>query len=226
MKAYLSILALVALLVGCAVGQRRPAAHNNNYNYNSYSSSGSSSSYGSSGYQGSGSQSSGTPQTTGGGSTTGSPVPGGTAQTWLNEHNRRRNAAGIPSLGWSTKLAQSAQNWANNMADNNNMVHSRTQNVGENIAMGQTSISQVMTDWADNEQRNYNPSTHQCNGMCGHFTQVMWKTTTLVGCAMAEASDSTPYYCCQYIRPGNCNGYNYMSDNSPCPLFSDATFNP
>ena len=157
----------------------------------------------------------------------------------------------VPPLSWSSKLAQSAQNWANTMASQCQMYHSGTSGVGENVAegnpskkifyngisrllssssslyTGQGSIGEVLTDWADNEKPNYDAATQTCNGVCGHYTQVMWKTTTLVGCGVAHcASNNTPYYCCQYIRPGNCNGYNFMSDDSPCSLFTDASFTP
>jgi len=40
--------------------------------------------------------------------------------------------------------------------------------------------------------------------MCGHYTQVVWRSTTTVGCAMAVCKDSQEQiWVCQYQKPGN-----------------------
>jgi len=160
--------------------------------------------------------------TTGTSSTSGSTTGGGNSASWLTSHNTRRATYGMPALSWSANLAAGAQQWANTMASQCSMYHSGTQGVGENVAMGYGSIDAVLQGWANDEAANYDPSTKQCKPgtMCGHFTQVMWKSTTLVGCGIAYCSN-TPYYCCQYIRPGNCNNWDYTQSDSPCPHFDD-----
>jgi len=159
--------------------------------------------------------------------TTGSVTTGGGTgdpQTWLNEHNSRRSAHGVPSLSWSTKLAGIAQGWANTMASQNNMYHSGRYGVGENIAYGYTSVSAVLVAWADAEAQYYNAATQQCSGgICAHYTQVLWAATNLVGCGSATSSSGWLYYCCNYIRPGNCNNYNWQQTNSVCPYFDDSS---
>jgi len=171
---------------------------------------------------GSSTTSTSTTGTTGTTATSGSTTGGGNSATWLASHNTRRSAYGSPALSWSANLAAGAQNWANKMASQCSMYHSGTSGVGENIAYGYTSIDAVLQAWANSEAANYNPSTKQCKPgtVCGHFTQVMWKSTTLVGCGIAYCGSSA-YYCCQYIRPGNCNNYDYTQSNSPCPHFDD-----
>jgi len=72
-----------------------------------------------------------------------------------------------------------------------------------------------MEAWADQEKANFDAATGTCTGMCGHYTQIMWKKTSFVGCGLAYCK-GTPYYACQYIRPGNCNGMDFMSEDSPC----------
>jgi len=145
-------------------------------------------------------------------------------QSWLTQHNTRRASYGVPALAWSAPLASIAQNWANNMAAQSSLYHSGTYGVGENIAYGYSSIPAVLVAWADNEEQYYDASTQQCNGgVCGHFTQVAWASTTLVGCGIANSAAGWPYYSCNYIRPGNCNNYNWQQTNSPCPYFSDSS---
>ena len=39
----------------------------------------------------------------------------------------------------------------------------------------------------------------------GHFTQVVWKATTRVGCGIAMSNNGKVYAVCQYTPPGNYN---------------------
>ena len=40
--------------------------------------------------------------------------------------------------------------------------------------------------------------------MCGHYTQMVWQTSTKVGCAMAVCEDSQEQvWVCQYQPAGN-----------------------
>jgi len=39
----------------------------------------------------------------------------------------------------------------------------------------------------------------------GHYTQIMWRQTTRLGCAMASR-DGTDYLVCRYWMPGNIQG--------------------
>lgn len=155
-------------------------------------------------------------------STTTTTGGGGDETAWLNAHNKRRAVYGMPALKWSVKLAASAQSWANTLADRCTLAPSRKYGVGENLAAGQDSIDSVLVSWADDQAKNYDPKTQSCKPgtQCGSFTQVMWRPTDLLGCGKAYCG-STPYYVCQYIRPGNCNGYNYEVQESPCPYFDD-----
>lgn len=140
--------------------------------------------------------------------------------TWLNLHNDKRKAYGVPTtLVWNDKLQRSAQIWANTLAATCTFQHSRGP-YGENLAMGYSNIGGVMTAWVDQEAPYYNPGSHTCQGgLCGHFTQVLWRMSAYLGCAIARCTTGTPIFVCQYVRPGNCNGYNYQNTNSPCGPF-------
>lgn len=56
-----------------------------------------------------------------------------------------------------------------------------------------------------NEKRNYN----FVNGIYGtntrHFTQVIWKNTTEIGCSV-KCNGNRCYGCCNYKTPGNVEG--------------------
>ena len=45
------------------------------------------------------------------------------------------------------------------------------------------------------------------SGDTGHFTQLVWKSTTKLGCASSQASESGNWYVvCNYEKPGNMLG--------------------
>jgi hypothetical protein len=46
----------------------------------------------------------------------------------------------------------------------------------------------------------------QPNNSCGHYTQVVWKTTQMVGCGASTAVDGTFYMVCNYWPGGNIRG--------------------
>jgi pathogenesis-related protein 1 len=86
--------------------------------------------------------------------------------------------------------------------------------------VGLANISDVLGQWVDDEAQFYDPMNKTCvGGVCGHFTQVLWRTTSYVGCGIARCPSEQPIYVCQYRRPGNCNGYDYRSTSSPCGPF-------
>jgi hypothetical protein len=138
-------------------------------------------------------------------------------QNIVAEHNMYRSdpAINAPPLQWSDDLATSAQNWANQLAATSTFQHSGTPGVGENIAEGSTGSftpAQLVDMWG-NEQANFQPGTFpniSTTGNwadAGHYTQVIWRTTTSVGCGLA--SDGTnDYLVCQYSPPGNMEGVN------------------
>jgi hypothetical protein len=50
--------------------------------------------------------------------------------------------------------------------------------------------------------------------VCGHYTQIVWKTTTRLGCGVALCDQNSPFmgfpkwefWVCNYAPPGNYNG--------------------
>jgi pathogenesis-related protein 1 len=145
----------------------------------------------------------------------------------VTAHNKLRQTVGAPPLAWSAGLATTAQAWADTLKATQGCkpVHSGTAGVGENIfwagATTQTSTSSTgvntttstpqavtaaqATDYWASEGKDYTYSTNTCAAgkVCSHYTQVVWKTTTDIGCGNAVCADNTQVWVCQYTPPGN-----------------------
>ncbi len=128
----------------------------------------------------------------------------------VEAHNDARRAIGEAGLIWSAELAGTAQGWASRLGSEGcAMRHSGTPGLGENLfwASGwRPSASQVVSTWLQ-EVRNYNRTTGGCfpGTVCGHYTQVVWRSTKFVGCGMA-ACGATQVWVCNYSPPGNVVG--------------------
>jgi hypothetical protein len=57
--------------------------------------------------------------------------------------------------------------------------------IGENLAMGYSSIAAVLNGWVNSKAQYYNPVSKSCSSStCGHFTQVLWHMTAYMGCGI------------------------------------------
>src|SRR5215831_9384178 len=122
----------------------------------------------------------------------------------VRAHNKWRRAVGVPDIKWSASLATTAQAWANNLEATRgcNLVHSRGR-FGENLFWG----SAVRYSSGTTEAQTVTPTNvvDACaeGKMCGHYTQVVWKTTTEVGCGSAVCADKSQVWVCNYAPAGN-----------------------
>ena len=152
---------------------------------------------------------------------TGAQVPtlsNSAKSTILKEHNKYRAAVNSPALQWSSDLEQDAKQWAAHLAamGGNKLVHAdkETRNgQGENLWMGAAgyfSYNQMVQTWA-NEKKYFKagvfPNVSQTgNGYnVSHYTQVVWKNTTKIGCAQARAGGND-LLVCRYDPAGNILG--------------------
>jgi uncharacterized protein YkwD len=146
----------------------------------------------------------------------------------LNAHNEKRALHGTPALSWSADLAAGAQSWANGGERNGkcNAVHSVAGGAyGENLYIGTNGTSRIaLNSWYD-EVRHYDWSNPIASYLAGdtdrskevrHFTQVVWKASTKLGCGVASCG-GFQYFVCRYSPPGNWNATNpgVLNENVP-----------
>lgn len=131
-------------------------------------------------------------------------------------HNKARAAVNpvpavsLPSLTWSETVAASAQSWA----DGCKFVHNSSTSYGENIYATTSSMTpaEVVAEWVK-EKANYSYSSNTCSSSCGHYTQVVWRDSQRLGCAVKNCTTGSPFgsgswqfWVCNYDPPGNLNG--------------------
>ncbi len=125
----------------------------------------------------------------------------------LNAHNNYRAEVGVPPLQWSEDLAASAQQWANKLAQTGTFEHSQA---GENLAEGTTaafSVTQLVDMWGGEKQYFSNGTFPDVSSTgnwedVGHYTQVVWRNTTEVGCGLASGNGNDVLVC-HYNPAGN-----------------------
>ncbi|GBG62714.1 hypothetical protein CBR_g31731 [Chara braunii] len=135
------------------------------------------------------------------------------ASDWVNAHNVVRTNVSVPGLSWNGTVASSADSWAQTLANTCQMYHASNTGYGENLYMAWSSgainitASGVVGAWVA-EKAYYNYATNTCAAgkVCGHYTQVVWKNTKEVGCAIASCmygSYNAQIAVCRYSPPGN-----------------------
>lgn len=121
----------------------------------------------------------------------------------LEFHNQVRARHGAGPLVWSGAVAASAQAWANTCT----WGHPGGHPYGENIAGGHVDQVAAAQAWYSEVDAVRNvaqfPDLYFKAG--GHFTAMVWKGTTEMGCGTA-ACPGGPYHVCRYNPPGNMPG--------------------
>lgn len=147
------------------------------------------------------------------------PPPTAEAQAWLDAQNAvRQNAKPVPNpplpaLTWSADAALVAQAWASNCVYKHNDNRGfRGENIAANAPPGSWSLQGVVNAWAG-EVADYDYTTNSCASAkeCGHYTQLVWRDTTRVGCAHTTCNTNSPFsgftswdfWVCDYEPPGN-----------------------
>ena len=154
----------------------------------------------------------------------GSGEPAELAGMTLDHNQVRAGVATSPALAplqWDPQLAAYAATWAAKCQDvdppTGLIDHDPARTgvagyayIGENIyaSSGAATAKDAVDSWAS-EAAGYNPSTGNCDsGTCGHYTQIVWRTTTHVGCALHDCPGLTypSSIVCDYGPGGNSGG--------------------
>ncbi|KNZ33204.1 MAG: hypothetical protein AD742_07660 [Methylibium sp. NZG] len=125
-------------------------------------------------------------------------------------HNQVRADVGVGPLTWSTDLAAVAQEWAEQLAISGCRMKHRSPNVhGENLFQGTfgafTAVDAAKA-W-ETEKKDYRGGvlTEANFAPAGHYTQMVWRQTTQLGCGQAICK-GTLIVACNYSPAGNVLG--------------------
>ncbi|KAG8059193.1 hypothetical protein GUJ93_ZPchr0002g25202 [Zizania palustris] len=134
------------------------------------------------------------------------PRGGDLRMQFLARQNAARSAVGLPPLMWDERVAGYARRYAESRRGDCALVHSSGP-YGENLFWGSGtgwSPAQAVGAWLA-EQPQYNYWSNRCyGGMCGHYTQIMWRASRRVGCAMVTCYNGRgTFITCNYDPPGN-----------------------
>ena len=141
------------------------------------------------------------------------PAPAGQALSaeaagYVAAHNKVRAQHCAGALTWSPKLASVAQAWANSLRDRGcKFEHSQNNAYGENLAggtIGMLDPNATVAMWYE-ELKDYNFASGGFSMQSGHFTQVVWRGTTQLGCGRSQCNGSD-IIVCEYDPPGNFEG--------------------
>ena len=134
----------------------------------------------------------------------------------LAAHNRERMTLGVAPLSWDPALAIDAAKWAKYLAATGKFEHAPEdgrQPEGENLWAGTKGYysAEAMVDGWVREKRYYKPGRFPDNSTTGkaadvgHYTQLMWRETGRVGCAVATGVQEDVLVC-RYSDAGNYTG--------------------
>lgn len=139
-------------------------------------------------------------------------------QAMLDAHNAERSSFGHAPLAWDDALAADAARYAAEMAQTGVYHHSKKASraipSGENLWMGPRRLYsyQVMAQAFLDERKMFIPtaklpdfSTTGYWQEVAHYTQMIWRGTQKVGCAIGDGRDYE-YLVCRYFPAGNAYG--------------------
>jgi hypothetical protein len=138
------------------------------------------------------------------------------AQRLLISHNIERVRLGLPPLKWNAALASDARTWARELLARGQLAHashSVRKGQGENLWMGTAGAwdAEGMVAMFLDERRYFRPAAFPHVSLTGewsdvgHYSQIVWRDTKEVGCAIDSGKDQDVLVC-RYYPAGNVLG--------------------
>ncbi|WP_375291315.1 CAP domain-containing protein [Qipengyuania sp.] len=131
-------------------------------------------------------------------------------------HNSERQSLGLPALTWNSQLARDAQGWASQLLKRGALQHatpSDRKGHGENLWMGTAGAWDVagMVEMFLEERRYFREAAFPDVSLTGnwtdvgHYSQIIWRETREVGCAI-DSGNGMDVLVCRYYPAGNVFG--------------------
>lgn len=138
------------------------------------------------------------------------------AERILAVQNAERARLGVPPLAWSPKLAEEASGYAKVLLSRGALQHSSAadrKGSGENLWMGTAGAwnADAMVGMFLDERRYFRAAAFPDVSLTGnwtdvgHYTQIVWKDTKEVGCAI-DSGNGMDVLVCRYFPAGNVFG--------------------
>lgn len=151
----------------------------------------------------------------------------------LSLHNAERTHFHIAPLQWDAALQTVAQTYADQCqwAHNSNRksmylaAGGTLKSVGENIALMSAprqrspvtqpiytpQVQSMVNLWVGEKEYWRSPNTCEARQVCGHYTQMIWSTTSKIGCGLALCKstggiNNALFLVCDYANAGNIVG--------------------
>ena len=133
-------------------------------------------------------------------------------------HNAARAAVvpaanpSLPPMAWSSAIAANAQAWTNNCVFADTTGPNGDYGSNAFSGTGTYTPANVVDSWVS-EDAHYDYATNTCasGDECGHYTQVVWRSSVQLGCGFTSCTKNNPFggsgawqlWVCNYLPAGN-----------------------
>ncbi|KAM0937374.1 putative CAP domain-containing protein [Dioscorea sansibarensis] len=129
---------------------------------------------------------------------------------YVNAHNSARSNVGVGPVTWNDTVTAYAEDYANQRANDCQLIHSNGP-YGENLFWGSgadySGVDAVNAWVSEGQDYDYNSNTCAEGKVCGHYTQVVWSSSTNIGCARVVCNNNLGIFIiCNYFPAGNVVG--------------------